>query len=87
MEYEKAFTDFEKMRYESAWRGYKYKDYGMMYEYINKRLGNLDANFFMNQDKKWKRVFCARFVYLYHPEKEKQEEAKKFYERNKSVIE
>lgn len=82
MNYEETFTDFETMRVEAAWQGFKHKDYGMMYSYLNKRLGTTQANYFQSLSKKEKRELCARVVYLYHPDKEKAEIAKKYYKKH-----
>ena len=84
--YEKMFIDWEKRRYESAYVGYTTGNYSMMYEYINVRLGNVDANFFAMQTKKWKKVYCARLVVLYYPNKEIVEKVKKYYEKHKGEI-
>ena len=86
MGYEDMFTDFEKLRFEAAWDGFKFGNYGPMYDYIHKKLGILDAEFFAGQTKKWKKAFCARSVYLYHPDKEKGLKAKKYYDNHKGDI-
>lgn len=86
LSYEKMFVDWEKRRYDSAYIGYSTGNFSMMYEYLNNRLGNLQANFFSNHSKKWKKVYCARLVVLYHPNKEIVEKVKKFYEKHKGEI-
>lgn len=87
MKYEDAFTDYEKMRYESAWKGFKYKDYGSMYEYILKRQGEINANFFLQRfSKRQKRVFCARIVYLHHPDSEKAKKGEKYFNKYKGEM-
>ena len=60
LSYEKMFVDWEKRRYDSAYIGYSKGDFSMMYEYLNNRLGVLQAKFFSEQSKKWKKVYCAR---------------------------
>ena len=84
--YEKMFVDWEKRRYYSAYIGYSKGDFSMMYEYLHNRLGVLQANFFASQNKKWKKVYCARVVVLYHPNKEIVEKVKKYYEKHKGEI-
>ena len=87
MNYEDAFTDYDKMRYESAWKGFKYKDYGPMYEYLMRRQGETNADFFLNRfTKAQKKCFCARVVYLFHPDKEKVLKAEKYYKIHKGEI-
>lgn len=86
MDYEDFFIDYEKRRYEAAWDGFSTGNYGPMYSYINKKLGDIDANFFAAQTKRWKKVFCARIVHLYHPDKEKAEKATKYYNKHKGEI-
>lgn len=82
MKYEEAFTDYEKMRYEAAWDGFKAGDYSKMYAFIFKKCGLETAEYFLSLKKKEKKLYCARFVYLYHWDKEKCEKAKKYLEKN-----
>lgn len=86
MTYEDMFTDYEKLRYEAGWDGFKFGNYGPMYDYINKKLGVLDAEYFSKQNKRWKKSFCARIVYLYHPDREKGKKAEKYYKNHKGDI-
>lgn len=87
MKYEDTFTDFEKMKYEAGWQGYKYKNFGPMYEYLMKKQGDINANFFLQEfTKRQKRVFCARVVYLNHPIKENALKAEKYYNKHKGEI-
>ena len=83
MKYEDMFTDWEKLRYEAAWKGFYFKDYGEMYAYIYRRLGEAQANYFTTLLKKEKKVFCARLVYLHHPDKEKAKKGQLYYEKHK----
>lgn len=83
MRYEEMFTDFEKMRYEAAWDGFKLGNYGPMYNYIVKRLGVAQANFFETLTKRQKKCFCARLVYLNHPDKEKAEKGRIYFEKHR----
>lgn len=83
MNYAEAFTDWEKRREEAAWNGFKYKDYSRMYEYIHKRVGTIDANYWNSMEKSKKRLFCARIVYLHHSEEEKRKMAEKYLNKHK----
>lgn len=75
--------DYNKMRYEAGWKGFKEKDYGKMYEYLSLRAGNMCAEFFKEQNKKYKRCFCARVVHYFHPNTEYKKKASKYYYKHR----
>lgn len=75
--------DYEKMRYEAGWKGFKEKDYGKMYEYLSLRGGVMLAEHFKKQDKKYKRCFCARIVHYFHPNSEYKKKATKYYYKHR----
>lgn len=80
-------VDYEKMRYEAGWLGFKKKDYGKMYEYLSLRGGYLLAEHFKSQSAKYKRCFCARVVHYFHPDKECKKKASKYYYKHKGEFE
>ena len=77
------FVDYQKRRYEAGWLGFKEKNYNKIIEYLNLRGGSLLATHFINETKKYKRCFCARIVYYYHPNKEYQKEAGVYYRKHR----
>ena len=79
--------DYNKMRYEAGWKGFKEKDYGKMYEYLSLRAGNMCAEFFKEQNKKYKRCFCARVVHYFHPNTDYKKKASKYYYKHKGEFE
>ena len=79
--------DYNKMRYEAGWKGFKEKDYGKMYEYLFLRAGNMCAEFFKEQNKKYKRCFCARVVHYFHPNPEYKKKATKYYHKHRGEFE
>lgn len=83
MNYNEAFTDWEKRREEAAWLGLRYKDYSRMYSYIQQRIGTGQAETFNGYSKATKRLFCARVVYLHSSDEEKRKKAKKYLEKHK----
>ena len=80
-------VDYEKMRYEAGWKGFKNKDYGMMYEYLSIRGGYVLAEYFKNQSAKYKRCFCARIVHYFHPDSEFKRKATKYYYKHRGEFE
>lgn len=84
--YEKMFTDWNKLRYEGAYLGFKKKDFSKMYFYISQRIGVEQAEYFNNQTKLYKRVYCAYVCYMFHPNKATQDEAFKYYKKREEVL-
>lgn len=77
----------EELRYEAAWYGFAKKDYSRMYMYLVAMGGSMLAEHFREETKKYKRCFCARMVYYYHPNKEYRNKAEKYYKKHKKGFE
>ena len=80
-------VEYEKMRYEAGWLGFKKKDYGKMYEYLALRCGCLLAEHFKGQTPKYKRCFCARIVHYFHPDEACKKKASKYYYKHRGEFE
>lgn len=73
----------EEMRYEAAWDGFTKKDYSKMYLYLVAKGGTMLAEHFRGESKKYKRCFCARIVYYFHPNGEYRKKAEKYYKKHR----
>lgn len=79
--------DYERMRYEAGMKGFKFKDYGMMYEYLCIKGGSMLAEYFKSQNKKYKRCFCARIVHYFYPDTTEKKKASKYYYKHRGEFE
>lgn len=82
-EWGSGLVDYPKMRYEAGWTGFKKKNYSLMIEYLQLRSSSELVNYFVNQTKKYRRCFCARIVYYFHPNREYQKQAEAYYKKHR----
>lgn len=70
MKYEELYTDYEKMLREGMLRGFLKNNFSTLYEYLYKRVGIEAANAWMLQNKKEKKLYCAKLIieYIYDNE-------------------
>lgn len=77
MDYEQAFTDFEKLELMAGKWGFLHKDFSKMYEYLLKR--NIEsAQTFIAWNKAKKRLYCAKVICYLSDDEKLLKKAKKF---------
>lgn len=86
-EYENNFYLWDEFRDKAAWDGFKYKNYTLMLDYLQKKHSSELVNTFLRMSKVEKIVFCARCVYFHHQEAEKREFARIWLEKKKGKTE